>query len=338
MPKTERQIPPSKRLLVPESPSLPNGSLLSAATPVAQLREQCIKLCIYGRNRSGKTTLACKLPGPLLLISTEPDARGGAGSVTDMKDVYLQRVSHRLLGQDSNGNWLDADDPSCTRKDTLKGSDKLSAILGELQQTKLFKTVVLDTATSLQELMLVEIMNWHEPPVMHPNARMVGKENYQYRAEKWRKSMIPLLDLQHVNVVVLCQEKDHNAPTDDFGGKAKLLGTMQSGSFMAPALGSTNAQWLQDNCGYIFQLYEDEVMEEITIPQQGTDNNNKPLPPITQLIPTGKRQRHLRLQYHPNFAAGSRTPFSRNTPQFVTASTPAGLYAEMLKYIPSLKG
>lgn len=328
MPTVSRQTPPAKPA------QFPAGSVLGSAVPVTNLREQRIKTCIYGRNRSGKTTLACQFKKPLLLISSEPDACGGATSVGNMEGVFLQRISHRLLGQDTVGRWVDAEEKSCVRKDTLKGSDKLAAIINELSQTRHFETVVLDTATSLQELILVEIMRWDAPPAMQPNAKAVGKDNYQYRAEKWRKAMIPLLDLSYCNVVVLCQEKDHNAPTDDFGGKAKLLHTMQQGSFMAPALGATNAQWLQDNCGYIVQIYEDEVTEEVSVPQMSPDG--RPAPPIVQRVGTGKRARHLRLLYHPNFAAGGRWQFNKDMPEFVTAPTPQELYSAMAVYIPAL--
>ncbi len=333
MPKIDRQAPPN-------TTTFPPGSILSNAVPVTHLMEEWVKMCIYGRNRSGKTTLACQFRKPLLLISSEPDSCGGAMSVGNMDGVYLQRISHKLLGQDSTGRWLNADDKRCVIKDSLRGTDKLAAITAELQQAELtstvyFRTVVLDTATSLQELHLTEIMRWAEPPSIQPNAKAVGKDNYQYRAEKWRRSLIPLLDLRQCNVVILCQEKDHNASTDDFGGKAKLLHTMQSGSFMAPALGSTNAQWLQDECGYIIQIYEDEVTEEVSIPTVTPDG--QPAPPMIQRVGTGKRQRHLRLLYHPNFAAGGRWQFDRNTPEFVTAATPFELYLAMAAYITALK-
>ncbi len=333
MPEIKRQAPPNKTI------AFPAGSVLSAAVPVTRLREEWVKLCVYGRNRSGKTTLACQFAKPLLLISSEPDACGGAMSVGDMEGVYLQRISHKLLGQDSTGRWMNADDKRCVTKDMLRGSDKLAAIIAELRQAELtktnhFKTIILDTATSFQELILTEIMRWDEPPSIQPNAKVVGKENYQYRAEKWRRALIPLLDLSRCNVIVLCQEKDHNASTDDFGGKNKFLGTMQQGSFMAPALGSTNAQWLQDNVGYIVQIYEDEVTTEVVIPCLTPDG--QPAPSMVQRVGTGKRQRHLRLLYHPNFAAGGRWQYDPGMPEFVTAESPAGLYAAIAAYIPAL--
>ena len=311
--------------------------ILSTSVPVSKLREEYVKICFYGRNRSGKTTLAAEFASeskPLLFISCEPDSCGGATSVSNIPNVFLQRVSHRLLGQDEEGRWLDATDHRCVRRDTLKGSDKIRAIGAALSKPHKFTTVVVDTVTSLQDIILTEIMGWEKVPEMMPDIRAVGKENYQYRAEKWRATINPILDLQNCNVIILAQEKDHNPEKDDFGGKRKILHTMQQGSFMAPSLGSTNAGWLQDNCGYLIQIYEDEVMQEIVVPMNNPDGT--PAAPITRQVPTGRRQRHLRLLYHPNFAAGGRWQFDRNVPEFVTAPTPRELYREMAKFIPAL--
>lgn len=331
MPKVERVAK-----LAPPPMAVTPGSLLADAVPVSTLCEQHVRMCVYGRNRSGKTTLAAQFPKPSLFISTEPDACGGATSITNMKDVHIQRVSHRLLGQDARGMWVDAMDPSCVRRDTLKGSAKFLALAAELSGTHPFKTVVLDTLTSLQDMILVEMMGWDRmPDVQHVG--VVHRDTWPLRAEKWRGLIRPLLEVSSCNMVFLCQEKDHNPPVGEKGFpdfKAKLLSNMQQGSFMAPALGASNAQWLQDACGYVIQVYEDEVREEVMVPQSDAQGNA--LPPSVQRIGTGRRARHLRLLYHPNFAAGGRWQWDRGTPEFVTADTPADLYGALARLVPAL--
>lgn len=310
MPVMNRQAPPK-----PAAPSA-NGSILSTAVPVSSLREELVKVCIYGRNRSGKTTTACMFPKPLLIVSCEPDNNGGANSVANIPGVSLIRVSAKRLPGDR-----------------VHGSAKVVAIANELAAGNPYKTVVLDTVTSLQDVILVELMGLPKVPEML-SWGFVPEGVYQQRAEKLRETIRPLIDLNNCHVVILAQEKDHNA-MEERGGKSKILHTMQQGSFMAPALGATNAQWLQDACGYVLQIYEDEVTTEVSIPQ--TDAKGKPLPPEVQRVGTGKRARHLRLLYHPNFAGGGRWQYDRNTPEFVTAPSPQELYAAMAKYIPSLK-
>ena len=310
MPVMNRQSPPR------QVAQFPNGSVLATAVPVTSLREDRVKLCIYGRNRSGKTTLAAQFAKPLLIVSSEPDANGGATSISDVEGVTLIRVSAKKM-----------------KGDRVHGSAKVVAIANELAAQNPFATVVLDTVTSLQDVVLVELMGLPKVPEML-SWGFVPDGVYQQRAEKLRETIRPLLDLGNCNVVILAQEKDHNA-AEERGGKSKLLHTMQQGSFMAPALGATNAQWLQDACGYVVQIYEDEVTQEVAVPMN--DQAGKPLPPVIQRVGTGKRARHLRLLYHPNFAAGGRWQYNRDMPEWVTAPDPQGLYAVLARYIPALK-
>ena len=312
MPAITRQAPPKPVA------QFPTGSVLSGAVPVTSLREDRVKLCIYGRNGAGKTTLACMFRKPILIISSEPGATGGAMSVANIEGVQQILVTppnKRIPG------------------DKVHGSAKVVAIANELAQVNSFATVVLDTVTSLQDLILVEIMGLPKVPEML-SWGFVPDGVYQQRAEKLRETIRPLLDLTNCNVVILAQEKDHNAQ-EDRGGKSKILHTMQQGSFMAPALGATNAEWLQSACGYVVQIYEDEVKQDVVIPMNNPDGS--PAAPVTTQVGTGKRARHLRLLYHPNFAARGRWQYNKDMPEFVTAPDPQGLYAAMAAYIPALR-
>lgn len=313
MPSVNRQSPPRQA-----APPAPNGSILSTAVPVTSLREERVKVCVYGRNRSGKTTLASMFPKPLLFISCEPAHCGGVQSVSNLKDVTLIRVEDKPLSGEK-----------------LWGRAKVEALGAELANDRHYKTVVLKTASSLQDVIFEE-MKVEFPGI--PTSGRGSKDTYQMRSSRLHDAMRPLLDLRHVHLVVIAQEKDHNPPMMEGNFpdlKAKLLHTMQQGSFMAPALGASNAQWLQDNCGYVIQIYEDEVTEEIAIPQM--DQHGNAVEPVKQRVGTGRRQRHLRLQYHPNFAAGGKWQYNKDMPEFVTAPDPAALYAELVRYVPALQ-
>lgn len=340
-PTIKRQVPPKPAQPAPDvgngAVEVLAGSMLADAVPVSRLQREHVRVCIYGRNRVGKTTLAAQFAKPVLFISCEPDANGGADSISNMGNlVVIQRISHKMLGQDRDGRWLDATDPRCVRYDKVKGLDKVVALANELEGKHPFKTVVLDTVTSLEDIALVEMLGLSRVPVMK-DWGTVPDGMYQRRAEKFRSTVRPLIDLNNCNIVILAQERDHNPSRSDEerGGRSKLMHTLQHGSYMAPSVGATNAKWLQDTCGYVVQLYDDEVMQEIAVPSNNPDGTPG-LPMITK-VGTGKRQRHIRLLYHPNFAAGSRTPYDRDVPEYVTAPTPAELYAAMAKYIPTLE-
>jgi hypothetical protein len=317
MPTINRQRP------VPQVSSLassaPAGSILSTAVPVTSLRQDCVIASFYGRNRSGKTTLAAQFPKPLLFVSCEPAHCGGVQSVSNMEGVTVIEVHDKPTADGSP-----------------HGRRKVEAIGAELAGNTYYRTVVLKTVTSLQDVIGEEMKR--ENPNM-PWAGKGSKDTYQLRSQRLHEAMRSFLDLRHMHVVMLAQEKDHNPPTDEKTGfpdlKAKLLHTMQQGSFMAPALGAANAQWLQDACGYIVQVYEDEVMQDVVVPMHNPDGT--PAPSMTQRVGTGRRQRHLRLQYHPNFAAGGKWCYDPNMPEFVTAPDPQGLFAALARYIPAIK-
>lgn len=326
-----QRMPPITRRQEPPRPqqAAPTGSLLSTAIPVTSLKEEKFNACFYGRNRSGKTTIAAEIAkasgGKSLFISAEPDANGGADSISNIPNIDIIRVKPGTVKPSKE------DPPG-----TVYGSDKVVLLANELATQNYYSWVILDTITSLQDVIYVELlglskvpdqMNWGIPP----------DGLYQNRSEKVRAMTRPLLDLKNCNVIILAQEKDHNAD-DDRGGKRKILrgqrGEMQQGSFMAPSLGSTTSQWLCDSCKYVIQIYENELMQEVVVPQVNPDGTQGT---VTTYIGTGKRQRHLRLLYHPNFAAGGRWQFDPNMPEFVTAPTPRELCKALVKYIPSLK-
>ena len=316
MPAVTRQTPPKP--VQPPQPTFQSGAILSTAVPVSSLKEERVKVCLYGRNRSGKTTLAAQFPKPILFISCEPAHCGGVQSITNVEGVTLIRVELKPLPGEK-----------------LSGRKKVQAIGEELAGVNHFQTVVLKTATSLQDI-IQEEMKLEFPGL--PWSGKGSKDTYGMRSARVQETLRPLLDLKHVNLVIIAQEKDHNPPSDEKGFpdlKAKLLHNMQQGSFIAPNLGAAPCGWVQDACGYVMQIYEDEVMEEISIPTFNPDGT--PGPPSVQKVGTGRRQRHLRLKYHANFAAGGKFNFDPNIPEFVTAPTPAELYAAMAQYIAPLR-
>ncbi len=295
-----------------------NGSILSTAVPVSAIKEKWVKMCLYGRNRIGKTTLACQFPKPLLLIAMEPTETGGAMSVTNIEGIHVIQISHKKLrGPDG-------------KPEKFAGTAKALTLAAELAENNPFATVVLDTATAFQDIILSEIMGLSAVPEML-SWGMVGEEQYRDRSSKTREALRPFLDLK-CHVVVTAQEKDHNPPKDR-GAGSKLTRTLQQESFMAADLGGATVKWLQDACGYIGQLYQDKEIIETTTPVKvGNTTQN-----VTTQTETGKIVRRLRTLYHPNFAAGFRSPTPNAVPEYIEAATPNEMYVEMMKVIAGVK-
>lgn len=186
------------------------GSVLDRIAPVSV--EDCgIKLNIYGRSGTGKTTIACDFPKPLLHIVCSAIGLGESRSVANVKgihDVELRESSELddLTYYVSDGN---------------------------------FSTVVLDHATELQGLVLKEIMGLEELPAQ-ASWGMASREQYGQCALQVKERLRKLLGLR-CHVVIIAQEREFNTE----GGGDLLM------PFVASALTPSITGWLNPACDYI---------------------------------------------------------------------------------------
>jgi len=262
-------------------------SVLSRAIPVADLKDEYVKMAIYGRNRVGKTTLACQFPKPLLLIGCEPTETGGASSVTQVPGVMFLRIDNT--------------------KDLLT----LAAELG--QKITPFKTVVVDSATSIQDIVLKEILDLPEIPNMLSWGTATMKD-YQKRSEKTREVLRPFLNLK-CHTVITAKEKDHNPPKDE----PEIVRGVQLESFFSVDLGGQTAGWLQDACGSVCQLI---MVKETTTKVVKVGSKS-----VQSEIETGRIIRRLRTQRHPNYESGLRSAYPEKVPEFIDEPTFDKIYA-----------
>lgn len=288
MPLPTRQrpsLPARSRTAPPVTPK----DLLARATPVGDLPDEEIHLLLYGRNRVGKTTLACEFPKPLLLLSMEPTPTGGAKSVKKVPGVKILRYRTDFHHSDEVRELASA----------IPGSD--------------YKTVVIDSGTSLDEIILAEVCGWDETA----NMLAVGKtrpgnkvtmDEYTERSERIRKVLRKYLDL-NVHVVITANEKDHNPPESRKSAFAKGI---QAESFFAAAMGGGSVRWLQDGCE-VCQLYIDKetVKKSVTVGKTTTTYDEE----------TGRLIRKLRTKYHPNYSAGLRSENRDSVPEYVDEPT-----------------
>lgn len=298
MPTITRQKPPAPR---PVAQTQTNGSILARARPVSQLRRAPLKILMYGGNRVGKSTLACKFAKPLLVVSFEPTESGGVESVRKEPGVDVL-----LHGQD------------------FTGLGQTVTLARELKTGSKYKTVVIDSATSMQDMVLREIMDLPELPQQN-SWGTVNSDEYRQRSEKTREGLYAFLQLP-TDVIVLAKEKDHNPPKEERvtnSGKiapdmrAKFLRGVGEMSFIAADIGGATAGWLSDVCDCICRLYVDELVEEIEI-----NTGTKEKPRITkQRKNTGRYVRVLRTGYHPNYAAGIRSCDPDTVPDVIIEPT-----------------
>lgn len=269
------------------------GSVLSRAVPVQELEAVLIKMLIYGQNGVGKTTLACTFPKPLLIVSFEPASTGGALSVRRMPGVHYLRIT------------------STTEERQL---------LDELRGENLFKTHVVDSVTSYQDMKLQEIIG--KPLPAQLNFGAVSGDQYRERAEVTKQGLRDWANLGS-HTVFIGKEKDHNPPKEERvnerTGKTqpdmrpRFLRGMQPESFVSVDLGGGTAGWLQDACDYVGRLYMDREMERVVSQMQGRE--------VVNAVETGRFIRALRISYHPNFMSRFRSDQPDKLPEAIPNPT-----------------
>lgn len=288
------------------------GSVLAKARPVSEAVADRVTMLLYGRNRLGKTVLACHFPKPLLLVSCEEATVGGANSVRKVTGVTFVHV---------------------------KTADEFDALGNELLAAPAcagYKSVVVDSGTALESLILCRIMQWDEPEVMMRVGKQakVGSEQYIKRSEEMRTSLRRYLRLP-ANVVVTANEKDHNPPKDQEEARrsplAKNLPGPSEGRAFGAAMSGGTTTWVQDNVDWICQLYMDQEMKAappVTL-ADGTKMESDP-------EWTGRYERRLRMSYHPNYAAGARGEYDarrRDVPDYVVGPTPQQMFDNFMKVV-----
>ncbi len=300
--------------------------ILGRARAVSDLPQAPLKLLLYGGNRVGKTTLAAELAKYLkrraILVSFEPAASGGAESVRGYSGLKFLKE-----GSEANVNDGTAD---------FTGAVGAVELARELPASA-YDLIILDGATSMQDMILRELMCVDEMPVQMSWGTVQG-DQYRLRSEKLREVLWAYLRLP-MDIVVLAKEKDHNPPKDEKVNektgkvspdmRAKFLRGMQAESYVAAELGSATTGWLQDCCDWIVRMYVDKEIEAVTSNMGGKE--------FTSYRETGKFARCLRLGYHPNFAAGPRSSNPGGVPDFVTAATPELLVKELMKVVRPLQ-
>lgn len=279
---------------------------LSRARPISELRESFVSVSLFGPNGAGKTSFACQFPKPLLLLAIEASPTGGALSVSGGKKTEWSDTSGVLYER-------------CEKTEDILG---FAEELMEISHG--WKTVVVDGPPNWERIVLSEIQGLSKP-LEQISVGKVSPDEYIYRSEKMKNYMRPFFDLaKKMNVVVISNEKDHNAERDR--SKSVLQRGTHSASRIGPDVGAGFANWLTDWSNHSVQLFTAEVMELKT-----EDYGSGP----QQIeVGTGKQGRFLRLNKHPNYMTRCRTRDDNGPiPDIIRGTSPAELYANFMKAI-----
>jgi hypothetical protein len=237
-------------------------------------------MSIYGDPKTGKTRFACSFPKPLLIIGAED----GTASVAGMKGVEFVQL--------------------------YKADELLELTRGPILEQR-WKTVVLDTATKLRDLLVAEAVLGVGPngvvdmPASRPSARLY-KDAYMNAASEMKTLLRTLLDLPRIiplNVVIIAQEA--NLTAEEMANQQTEIIKPK----IASAVGKSVSDYINAECDYIAQTLIREGIEEQEIPIPAV--GNQPAGTVKQMVRTGKKEYAMRIGPHDVYKTGFRLPDGR---------------------------
>ena len=184
---------------------------------------------IYGRSGSGKTTVACTFPKPLLLVGSED----GTNSVYNMKGVDFVRLESSMEAME----------------------------IAKSFPTMNYSTLVLDSATSLQDMILAELLNMDEAPVQR-SWQMASRETWSQCGLQTKEILRAFLGCD-AHVVITALEREFGT-----GEEAHDLIIPSVMSALTPSV----AGWLGPACDYVCQTY---IRERIVATEKKTGDKTR---------------------------------------------------------------
>lgn len=220
----------SKQSPVAKKPGKAQGGVLSRIRSIGFDDDLGIKILLYGRSGTGKTTLWATFPAPILAIVCSGGLEPG-----------------ELLSVDTPENR------KRIKQVALQDTDELNTVIEAVKSGELeFNTLVLDHASGFQDLVMAEILGL-EPGALPPQKSwgMASQQQYGQCALRCKTAFRALLSLPS-NVVIIAQERNFN----DEGAGSELL-TPTVGAALQPSI----TGWLNPACDYVCQTFIRPRME-----------------------------------------------------------------------------
>ena len=207
----------------------PAKGVLSRIKPIGFDESEGIKINLYGRSGTGKTTTWATFPKPILAIVCSGSTKTGELRSIDTEE-YRKTIDSI----------------------TIEKSSEIAEITNSTEPWQ-YNTIVLDHATGLQDLILREVLGIEELPAK------LGWGVAEYK--HWGKVGIQitgifraLLNL-NCNVVIVAQDRESHFDSDD-----ELL-TPSVGNALTPG----TATWLNNACDYRCYTFRKQKMKEVRV-------------------------------------------------------------------------
>lgn len=199
-------------------PSIGNGrkvSILDSIKPVDQLPTTGLKFLIFGLSGTGKTTLACSFPKPLLFVRPE-QVEDGSLSIRTVKGIEAPRQ--------------------------LESPDELDELVAVQENSGRWNTIVLDGVSKFQDIVLKKVLSLSEVPAQL-SWGIAKQSDWGIVSNEFKEHIRKLLRLTNkgCNVVIL-------------GGERSLGDDPEKNPLAAPtvmiALQPSSMGWMHEVCDY----------------------------------------------------------------------------------------
>lgn len=179
-----------------------------------------IRLNLYGKSGTGKTSLYATFPSPILAVLCS-----GGNKPGELISINTPENRKRI------------------KKVVLKETSELFDLVDHQQSTGTYKTVVMDHATGLQDYVLKEILGLDDIPTQL-SWGVASQQDWGQVGVQMKELLRALLNLD-CNVIIVAQEREFNNDGD--------------GSLLLPYVGSALTPsvtgWLNPACDYICQTF-----------------------------------------------------------------------------------
>jgi len=190
-PIPKKQSPrPQTTSLTKSGSKAATGSVLERIAPIGFDSDEGIKLALYGRSATGKTTLWSTFPGPILAAICSGGLRPGEAKSIDTPENRKKIKSV-----------------------VLNSGDEFQTLCDHIAETAAYNTFVLDHCSGLQDLVLSQILGLETLPAQK-SWGMATQQQYGQCTLQVKTLLRSMLNLS-CNCVVVAQERNFNEEASD---------------------------------------------------------------------------------------------------------------------------